>query len=211
MTLQTGKKCHDWRRVLIGGVASGAMAASLLTGIGVATAFAEPVESCSGDDCAKAAQQADTRAPGESCTGDDCAKPVAGEAVEAAPPPMSADQVLSIIYTEYAQGDGGGQISKLIDDAMKLRALGFKPSNANVAALTEALNHRPNQVPLVEALKETIAYQRKLKAQMENNATGQQPGYNFGVGQPPPGMGPALPPGVPPDPGNGSGVFVGVG
>lgn len=209
MTLQTGKKCHDWRRVLIGGVASGAMAASLLTGIGVATAFAEPVESCTGDDCAKAAPQ--VRAPGEGCTGDDCAKPVAGEAVEAAPPAMSADQVLSIIYTEYAQGDGGGQISKLVDDVMTLRSLGFKPSNANAAALAEALNHRPNQVPLVEALKETLAYQRKLKAQMENNTTGQQPGLNLGVGQRPPGMGPQQPPGVPPDPGDGSGVFVGVG
>ena len=44
MTLQTGKKRHDWRRVLIGGVASGAMAASLLTGFGVSTAFAEPIE-----------------------------------------------------------------------------------------------------------------------------------------------------------------------
>ena len=40
---------------------------------------------------------------------------------------------------------------------------------------------------------------------------GQQPGYNFGVGQPPPGMGPMLPPGVPPDPGAtpGIGVFLG--
>jgi hypothetical protein len=198
MTLQTGKNRYDWRRVLVGGVASGAMAASLLTGFGVSTAFAQPAE------------PTDTRAPGESCTGADCAKPVAGEAAEAAPT-MSADQVLSIIHTEYSQGDGGGQISKLIDDAMTLRALGFKPSNSNAAALVEALDHRPNQVPLVEALKDTIAYQRKLKAQMENNATGQQPGFNMGVGQPPPGMGPQLPPGVPPDPGDDSGVFVGVG
>jgi hypothetical protein len=134
MTLQTGKNRYHWRHVLVGGAASGAMAVSLLTGYGVSTAFAEPVESCTGADCAKTAPQ--VRAPGESCSGDDCAKPVAGEAVEAAPPTMSSDQVLSIIYTEYAQGDGGGQISKLIDDVMTLRALGFKPSNANVAALT---------------------------------------------------------------------------
>jgi hypothetical protein len=60
-------------------------------------------------------------------------------------------------------------------------------------------------------LKETIAYQRKLQAQQQNANAGQQPGYNFGVGQPPPGMGPALPPGVPPDPGGpNNGVYVGV-
>jgi hypothetical protein len=198
MTSETGKERIVWRRAVIGGVASGVLVAGLMAGFAAPTAFAEPAE------------PTDTRAPGESCTGEDCAKPVAGEAVEAAPT-MSADQVLSIIHTEYAQGDGGGQISKLIDDAMTLRALGFKPSNANAAALAEALDHRPNQVPLVEALKDTIAYQRKLKAQMENNATGQQPGYTFGVGQAPPGMGPQQPPGVPPDPGDGSGVFVGVG
>jgi hypothetical protein len=59
-------------------------------------------------------------------------------------------------------------------------------------------------------LKETIAYQRKLQAQMQNANAGQQPGYNMGVGQPPPGMGPALPPGVPPDPGGQNGVYIGV-
>ena len=53
MTSQTGKNRHDWRRAVIGGVASGAMAAGLLAGFGVSTAFAEPVESCTGDDCAK--------------------------------------------------------------------------------------------------------------------------------------------------------------
>ena len=84
---------------------------------------------------------------------------------------------------------------------MKLRAQGFKPSNANRQAITKALDHRPNQAPLIEALQETLAYQRKLQAQMQNANAGQQPGYNFGVGQPPPGMGPMQPPGVPPDPG----------
>ena len=76
-----------------------------------------------------------------------------------------------------------------------------KPSNANKEAIAKALDYRPNQAPLIEALKETLAYQRKLQAQTQNANAGQQPGYNFGVGQPPPGMGPTLPPGVPPDPG----------
>jgi hypothetical protein len=192
MTLQTGKNRYDWRRLLVGGVASGTMAAGLLTGVGVSTAFAEPGESCTGADCAKTDPAATTAQPD-------------------APPAMTADEALAIIARDYDLGEGGGQLSTLIHDVMKMRALGFKPSNANKIAITEALEHRPNQGPLVEALKETLAYQRKLKAQMENQASGQQPGYNFGVGQPPPGMGPALPPGVPPDPSNGAGVFVGVG
>ena len=44
---------------------------------------------------------------------------------------MTADQALAIIHNEYALGDGGGQLSTLIDDVMKMRAQGFKPSNAN--------------------------------------------------------------------------------
>ncbi len=48
---------------------------------------------------------------------------------------------------------------------MALRAQGFRPSNANRQAIEAALEHRPHQTPLIEALKETLAYQRKLQAQ----------------------------------------------
>jgi hypothetical protein len=169
MTLQTGRNRHDWRRVLIGGVASGTMAASLLTGFGVSTAFAEPGESCTGADCAKA----------DSAGAD-------------APPAMTADEALAIIARDYDLGDGGGQLSTLIHDVLTLRALGFKPSNANKQAITKALDYRPNQTPLIEALKETLAYQRKMQALQQNVA----PQQGFNMGQTP------LPPGVPPDPGN---------
>jgi hypothetical protein len=163
MTSQTGRNHDNWRRLVIGGVASGAMLAGLVTGV-AAPAFAQPNDST---DSETSTAVAEARPPGDNCTGDDCAKPVEGEVTEAdaEPAKMSADQALSIIYNEYSQGDGGGQISKLIDDAMNLRAQGFKPSNGNAAALAEALEFRPNQTPLVEALKETIAYQRKLQAQ----------------------------------------------
>ena len=116
------------------------------------------------------------------------------------PPEMTADEALAIIDRDYDLGAGGGQVSTLIHDVIKLRDQGFKPSNANKQAITKALDYRPNQAPLIEALKETLAYQHKLQAQMQNANAGQQPGYNFGVGQPPPGMGPMQPPGVPPDP-----------
>jgi hypothetical protein len=128
------------------------------------------------------------------------------------PSAMTADQVLAIIDKDYDIGAGGGQLSGLIHDVLKLRALGFKPSNANKDAITKALDYRPNQAPLIEALKETLAYQRKLQALTQNQVNpNQQPGFNLGVGQAPPGMGPALPPGVPADPGQSPGVFIGVG
>jgi hypothetical protein len=178
MTLQTGKKRHDWRRVLIGGVASGAMAASLLTGFGVSTAFAEP---------------------GKSCTGEECAKTDPAGADTA--PVMTADEALAIIARDYDLGSGGGQLSTLIHDVLTLRAQGFKPSNANKEAITKALDYRPNQTPLIEALKETLAYQRKMQA-LQENAVAPQQGVN--MGQTP------LPPGVPPDAGNPNNTGIGL-
>ncbi len=108
-------------------------------------------------------------------------------------PDMSADQALAIIARDYDMGAGGGQLSTLIHQALQLRNLGFKASNANRQAIAKALEQRPNQTPLIEALKETIAYQRKLQAQQQNAQAPQQ--GTLGVGQIPPNQ---LPPGVPP-------------
>src|SRR4051812_11946767 len=128
------------------------------------------------------------------------------------PSVMTADEALAIIDRDYDTGSGGGQLSTLIHDVLKLRDLGFKPSNANKEAITKALDYRPNQAPLIDALKETLAYQRKMQALAQNANSGQQqPGYNFGIGQPPAGMAPAVPPGVPVQPGQNPGVFIGVG
>jgi hypothetical protein len=118
------------------------------------------------------------------------------------PPVMTADEALAIIARDYDTGAGGGQLSTLIHDVLKLRALGFKPSNGNKEAITKALDYRPNQAPLIEALKETLAYQRKLQAIQANSNNPSQPGYGFGVGQAPPGMG------LPPDPGGSPGVGI---
>jgi hypothetical protein len=174
MTLQTAKDRFDWRRAVMGGVASGAIAVGLMTGFGASTAFAQPAEPTETETA-----QADARAPGDNCTGDDCSKPIEGEAASATDCPeeecpegerqstMTADQALSIIHSEYALGDGGGQLSALIDDVMTMRAQGFKASNANKLAIEDALAQRPNQTPLIEALKATLAYQRKLQAQAQ--------------------------------------------
>jgi len=162
MTSQTDIERFDRRRAAVGALAVGVMAAVLMPALGAPRAGAQPSEPTTSVADAPTVEADGPRTP---CTGDDCSddEPTG----EDAPAKMSADQSLSTIHEEYSQGEGGGQISKLIDDAMNLRRLGFRPSNANAAALTDALEDRPNQTPLVEALKETLAYQRKLQAQAQ--------------------------------------------
>ncbi|ODQ95755.1 hypothetical protein [Mycolicibacterium holsaticum] len=167
MTSQAGSDRDLWRRVLVTAVAGGAMVAGLLAGTG--TAAAQPTEPTTEPTVAAETPTPAAQDEPRSCTGDDCSRG------EPEPAKVSADAVLSQIYTEYAQGDGGGQVSKLIDDAVKLRRQGFRPSNANAEALANALEYRPNQTPLVEALKNTIAYQRKLQAQAAMTASQRGP------------------------------------
>ena len=82
-------------------------------------------------------------------------------------PDMTADQAVALISSEYDTGAGGGQISNLIHSIMQLRAQGIKPTEANRQAIISALNHRPNQTPLISALESTLAYQQKKQAQMQ--------------------------------------------
>ena len=108
--------------------------------------------------------------------------------------------MLAIIEADYDLGSGGGQLSNLIDDVMRLRAQGFLPSNANKEAIVKALEYRPNQGPLIEALRDTLVYQRKMQAR-----SAAQPSNPFviGVDQLPPGVQPG-----PTDPGNRGGFFI---
>ncbi|MGE2737857.1 hypothetical protein [Mycolicibacterium vaccae] len=115
-----------------------------------------------------------------------------------APRRVNVDQLLMKISQEYQSGSSGGQVSKLIDQAMTLRMRGFRPSMANGQALAAALDKRPNQTPLIEALKATVAYQRKLQMQTAN-APAQQPGPQGPVGPQTPGA-PAAPGWVPDSP-----------
>src|SRR5213082_3547564 len=93
--------------------------------------------------------------------------------------------VLDDIGVKYMEGAGGGQISNFVKEALTLRALGFKPSKGNLEALQAGWDYLPNQSRLVDALKETVAYQRKLQALQQNANNPSQPGYNFGIGQAP--------------------------
>jgi hypothetical protein len=98
-----------------------------------------------------------------------------------AAPEMTGEQAIAIIAQEYATGAGGGQVSNLIHEVLVLQNLGFRPSNANKKALVAALDKRPNQAPLVEALKNTVAYQRKIQSQAVAQQQQQaNPGFAIG-------------------------------
>jgi len=101
----------------------------------------------------------------------------------------SAGDVLDLLAEDYAVGAGGGQLSNLLRMSLKLRAMGFKPSKPYLEELTAAMKYRPNQGPLIAALKNTIAYQQKIRAQTQvlQQAQAQQ-GANsavMGAGQMP--------------------------
>lgn len=177
MTSQTGKNQHGWRRAVTGIAAGSAMVAGLLVGVGSPLALAQP-EPTPVTDAPPNAQGEETPAPA----------------------PMG--DVLAVIAQEYMTGAGGGQISNFVKEALQLRALGFRPSKGNLTALQEALDKRPNQTPLVEALKATVSYQRTLQARA--SAAGAPPGgFTAGINQLPPGQ-----TANPTDPDN-TGVFLG--
>jgi hypothetical protein len=103
--------------------------------------------------------------------------------------PVAQADVLDDLAEDYAIGSGGGQLSNLLRVSLKLRAMGYKPSQAYLDQLTTAMSYRPNQNPLIEALKNTIAYQAKVKAQTEmlQSAQSQQNANSavMGAGQMP--------------------------
>jgi hypothetical protein len=155
-----------------------------MVGLGVSTAFADP-------DATTPSPSPAAEGPRTPCTGGECQH---DDDQTAATPTMTADQALQIIATEYDTGAGGGQISNMIHDILRLRSQGFRPSNANKLAIQKALDARPNQAPLIEALKATLAYQRKLQAQANNRV--QAPAPVAGPVGPTPGPMPPAGPGI---------------
>jgi hypothetical protein len=143
---------HNGWRRVAGALAGSAIAGALIAGVGAPIASSAP-----GDDTTT-----DTEAP--------------------AAPKMTGDQALLLLQEQYDTGAGGGQVSNFVHEVLTLRNLGFRPSKANQTAIVEALEKRPNQAPLVEALKATVAYQRKLQAQAAAQQAQGNGGNNFAIG-----------------------------
>ncbi len=86
--------------------------------------------------------------------------------------PASQADVLDQIGAKYMQGAGGGQLSVYAEQSLNLRAQGFRPSQENLAALQEGWDFLPNQSRLLDALKSTVAYQRKVQMQSQFSGGG---------------------------------------
>jgi hypothetical protein len=110
--------------------------------------------------------------------------------------------VLDDINSEYDTGQGGGQISNLIHSAMKLRAAGFVPSKGNVTDLEDAMNRRPNQVPLIDALQQTVQYMQRAQSRSGNAGPVLNP-PTIGIG--------GNPGSYPPNPNAGGGINIPLG
>lgn len=160
MTSQNSTDRSPLYRAATGALTGAALAFGLIIGV-APTASAQPAPST------PPAQPGAPTQPGQ--------PPQPGQ-----PRMMTADQALAIIARDYDLGSGGGQLSKLIDQVMTLRQRGFRASPANQQAIIAALDKKPDQKPLIEALQATLAYQRKVMAQTQ--AGGQAPS---GGGAPP--------------------------
>lgn len=181
------------RHAVTAGVAGGALTVGLIAGFGSALAQADPAAPT-----APATPTSAAAAPGGAA-----ATPAGQDGQASAPGEMTADEALAIIAKDYDTGAGGGQLSNLIHSVLKLRAQGYKASEANRIAIEDALNYRPNQTPLINALKETLAYQQKMKQRAEYAPSNP---VTVGINQLPPGTVPD-----PTNPGNGAGIFIGGG
>ncbi|BBZ28967.1 hypothetical protein MMAD_32620 [Mycolicibacterium madagascariense] len=112
--------------------------------------------------------------------------------------------VLDDIDKQYDTGAGGGQISNLIHTAIKLRGQGFRPSVGNVDDLEAAMTKRPNQIPLIQALQQTVQYQKQNQSR---SSGGGGPALN----PPTIGIGGGNPGSYPPDPNGGGGINIPLG
>ncbi len=99
--------------------------------------------------------------------------------------------VLDDLAQEFSVGAGAGPVAKWVKQALTLRSQGYKPKPADYKAIQSALAYRPNQMPLIDALKSTVARQRDLQSKLDP-VTGNP--FTIGIN--------ALPPGVQPDPQN---------
>ena len=164
-------------RAVLAGIAGVAVAGGLFVG-SAATAFADPDPTAPtttttpvpvAAEPAKPTALAPSTAPAPTVAVAGGAAVGAAASAAAATAAAAATQgdVLDQLAEDYAVGSGGGQLSNLLKTALKLRSMGFKPSKPYLDEIKEAMTHRPNQLPLIGALKDTIAYQQKIQAQMQ--------------------------------------------
>jgi hypothetical protein len=94
---------------------------------------------------------------------------------------MARADVLDDLANEFTTAAGAGQVSTLLNQSLKLRAMGVKLTGAELTAIQDSLKYRPNQTPLVNALKDAVAGQTHRLEQAQ--AAQQRGGYTVGINQ----------------------------
>jgi hypothetical protein len=89
--------------------------------------------------------------------------------------------VLDDLAQQYSLGAGAGQVANLLNTSLRLRSQGFKPTQPYLDQINQSLSYKPNQVPLINALKQTIAFQQKEQSQSQPPSSGG--GYTIGINQ----------------------------
>lgn len=182
-----------WRGML-GGLTGAAVAAGLVFGAAAAHADPEPAPAPTTPVAApapapvpyaeptgpKALAPTGVPAPTVAVAGG-AASGAANAAAAAAATSNQPGDVLDQLAEEYAVGSGGGQLSNLLKTVLKMRSMGYRPSKQYLDEIKEAMTHRPNQLPLIGALKDTIAYQQKIQAQMQILQSAQAKNANGAV------------------------------
>jgi hypothetical protein len=89
-------------------------------------------------------------------------------------PGLARADVIDDLANEFTTASGGGEIPSLLHQAIKLRGAGFKPTSGELAAIQDSLKYRPNQTPMIGALKAAVAGQthRQAQANAANNNNG---------------------------------------
>ena len=81
--------------------------------------------------------------------------------------------VLDDLAIEFTTAQGAGQIPALLNQSLRLRGAGYNLTNGEMAAIQDALTRRPNQTPLINALKDAVSGQTQ---RMKQNKIAQSAG-----------------------------------
>ncbi|HME49599.1 hypothetical protein [Mycobacterium sp.] len=97
-------------------------------------------------------------------------------------PGLARADVLDDLAKEFTTASGAGPVANLVNQSLRLRAMGFMPTKGELDSITQAETYRPNQTPLIKALQETVAGQAKLQQESQALGGGQNQ-VGFGINQ----------------------------
>jgi hypothetical protein len=88
-------------------------------------------------------------------------------------PGMARADVLDDLANEFTTAAGGGEVSTLLNQSLRLRASGFLPTPGELAAIQDAEKYRPNQTPMIKALSAAVQGQTHRMKQAQAGNTQQ--------------------------------------